>query len=125
MKNSPIPFPAKLMPILFFRDGRFYMGQRGANMAVLGPQMESHQQAMGGPVPGNGFQSRSRIYHVLGTAVATGYLPVQEKALESVSDLLSHVRKAGTVSRQWSRAWDLTYSPENSQCYVGKPLGVF
>ena len=30
-------------------------------------------------------------------AVATGYLPVQEKALESVSDLVSHVESRDNV----------------------------
>ncbi len=67
------------------------MGQRGANMAVFSTD-ESHQQAAV-----RFLKWFTEPEQNIRFAMATGYLPVQEKTLESVSDPVAHVESRDNV----------------------------
>ena len=94
-QSHPIACGSYAYPV--FQGGTPYMGQRGSNMAVFSTD-ESHQQAAV-----RFLKWFTEPEQNIRFAVATGYLPVQEKALESVSDWWP-MWKAGTMSRQWRRA---------------------
>ena len=68
----------------------------------------------------NGLRSRSRIYVF---AVATGYLPVQEKALESVSDLVSHVESRDNVQAVEQSIGTSLTALKNHNVYVRETFG--
>lgn len=56
-------------------------------------------------------------------AVATGYLPVQEKALESVSDLVSHVESRDNVQAVEQSIGTSLTALKITMYMSGKPLG--
>ena len=56
-------------------------------------------------------------------AVATGYLPVQEKALESVSDLVSHVESRDNVQAVEQSIGTSLTALKNHNVYVRETFG--
>lgn len=70
-------------PYPVFRDGTPYMSQRGANMAVFASD-ESHEYAAA-----RFLKWFTQPEQNIRFAVSTGYLPVQNTALESVADLVA------------------------------------
>ena len=82
-QSHPISCGSYAYPV--FQGGTPYMGQSGANMAVFASD-ESHQQASV-----RFLKWFTQPEQNIRFAVATGYLPVQKKALESVSDLVAQV----------------------------------
>lgn len=88
-QSHPIACGSYAYPV--FQGGTSYMGQRGANMAVFSTD-ESHQQAAV-----RFLKWFTEPEQNIRFAVATGYLPVQEKTLESVSDPVAHVESRDNV----------------------------
>lgn len=79
-KSHPITCECVAYPV--FQGGEPYISQRGANMAVFASD-ESHERAAV-----RFLEWFTQPQQNIRYAVATGYLPVQEKALESVSGFI-------------------------------------
>ena len=114
-QSHPISCKSYAYPV--FQDGTPYMGQRGANMAVFASD-ESHQQAAV-----RFLKWFTEPEQNIRFAVATGYLPVQEKALESVSDLVSHVESRDNVQAVEQSIGTSLTALKNHNVYVRETFG--
>lgn len=109
-QSHPISCGSYAYPV--FRGGTPYMGQRGANMAVFASD-ESHQEAAV-----RFLKWFTEPEQNIRFAVGTGYLPVQEKALKSVSGLVDHVESQDNAQAVEQSIRTSLKALENHNVYV-------
>lgn len=110
------PIECEILPYPTFQNGTAYMTQRGANMAVFASDQTHEYAAVRFLTWFTEPEQNIRF------AVSTGYLPVENKSLESVTELVSHVNGENNAKAVELSLHSSLNAMNGQMFYVRKPF---